>query len=132
MSFYVISFYMYEIVIYSDCFDDCRLGFNLDMLLVLDVFFMQVYINVFFVCFIVIDGIFDIFFLFDVYMIWCFLVFNFVCVVYVVVVFIKFYFVVFFIKSEFGKVINKDYMKVEQYFDKFFEKFCVIVVEDRS
>nr|CDP23206.1 Putative protein of unknown function [Podospora anserina S mat+] len=132
MSFHVISLYMHEIATHSDCPDDCRLGPNPDTPLASDAPLTQAHINALSACLTAIDGIFDTFLSLDVHTTRCLPVFNFVRVAYAVVVLIKLYFAASSTKSELGKVINKDHMKVEQHLDKLLEKFRATAAEDRS
>ncbi|KAK0654003.1 hypothetical protein QBC41DRAFT_351575 [Cercophora samala] len=132
MSFHVISLYMHEIATHSDCPDDCRLGPNPDTPLASDAPLTTAHINALSACLTAIDGIFDTFLSLDVHTTRCLPVFNFVRVAYAVVVLIKLYFAASSTKSELGKVINKDHMKVEQHLDKLLEKFRATAAEDRS
>ncbi|KAK0728965.1 hypothetical protein B0T21DRAFT_413083 [Apiosordaria backusii] len=132
MSFHVISLYMHEIATHSDCPDDCRLGPNPDTPLASDAPLTPAHINALSACLTAIDGIFDTFLSLDVHTTRCLPVFNFVRVAYAVVVLIKLYFAASSTKSELGKVINKDHMKVEQHLDKLLEKFRATAAEDRS
>lgn len=69
------------------------------------------------ICLESIDAIFAIFLELDFETVRCLPVGNFVRVAYAVVVLIKLYFAAANVNSNFGKVINKDHMKVEPYLD---------------
>ncbi|PBP26492.1 c6 zinc finger domain containing protein [Diplocarpon rosae] len=84
------------------------------------------------ICLKSIDGIFGSFLEFDVDTVRSLPVANFVRVAYAVVVLIKMYFAAANPKSHFGKVINKDNMKVEQYLDGLEALFKAAAHEDRS
>ncbi|KAJ5032426.1 uncharacterized protein L3040_009031 [Drepanopeziza brunnea f. sp. 'multigermtubi'] len=84
------------------------------------------------VCLKSIDGIFATFLGFDVETIRCLPVANFVRVAYAVVVLIKMYFAAANPNSNFGKVINKDNMKVEQYLDGLVSLFMAAALEEKS
>jgi hypothetical protein len=90
------------------------------------------HINALSACLTAIDGIFEVFLTLDVQTIRCLPVFNFVRVAYAVVVLIKLYFAASSPKSELGKVINKENMKVEHYLDSLLEKFRATAADDRS
>jgi hypothetical protein len=90
------------------------------------------HINALSACLTAIDGIFEVFLSLDVHSIRCLPVFNFVRVAYAVVVLIKMYFAASSSKSELGKVINKDNMKVEQHLENLLERFRLTAAEDRS
>ncbi len=68
----------------------------------------------------------------DVNDIRCLPVFNFVRVAYAVVILIKMYFAASSTKSELGKVIDKDNMKVEQHVEHLLDKFRATAADDRS
>ncbi|CAL3962220.1 unnamed protein product [Diplocarpon coronariae] len=84
------------------------------------------------ICLKSIDGIFSSFLAFDVDTIRCLPVANFVRVAYAVVILIKMYFAAANPNSHFGKVINKDNMKVEQYLDGLVALFKAAAHENRS
>ncbi|KAK4240802.1 hypothetical protein C8A03DRAFT_12871 [Achaetomium macrosporum] len=131
LSFEVINLYMHEIATHSDTGDDCKLSGN-EMLLGSDAPLTVAHINALSACLNAIDGIFEVFLSLDVQTIRCLPVFNFVRVAYAVVVLIKLYFAASSPKSELGKVISKDHMKVEQHLDNLLEKFRATAAEDRS
>ena len=79
-----------------------------------------------------IDGIFEIFLEIDADTIRCLPVAHFVRVAYAVVVLIKMYFAAARPSSEFGKVIDKDNMKVEYYLDGLVEMFRAAAAEEKS
>jgi hypothetical protein len=79
-----------------------------------------------------IDGIFEIFLKFDAETIRCLPVAHFVRVAYAVVVLIKMYFAAATPNSEFGKVIDKENMKVEYYLDGLVEIFRAAALEEKS
>lgn len=84
------------------------------------------------ICLKSIDGIFHNFLQFDVEVIRCLPVASFVRVAYAVVVLIKMYFAAATPGSHFGKVINKDNMKVEQYLDGLVDLFRKSAKDDKS
>jgi len=83
-------------------------------------------------CLTSIDGTFELFLKFDVETIRCFPVAHFIRVAYAVVVLIKMYFAAATPNSEFGKVINKDNMKVEYYLDGLVSLFKASAAQDKS
>ncbi|KAK4132343.1 hypothetical protein BT67DRAFT_457454 [Trichocladium antarcticum] len=132
MSFHVLSLFMHEIVTHSDGADDGKLYQSAEVLLGTDAPLTPAHINALSACLTAIDGIFEVFLSLDVPTIRCLPVFNFVRVAYAVVVLIKLYFAASSPKSELGKVINKDHMKVEQHLSKLLEKFRAAAMDDRS
>ena len=90
------------------------------------------HINAISACLTAIDGIFEVFLTMDVVDIRCLPVFNFVRVAYAVVILIKMYFAASSSKSELGKVIDKDNMKVEQHVETLLEKFRATAADDKS
>lgn len=131
MSFHVISLYMHEVATHNDPSDDCRMNPG-DTMIGSDTPLSFSHINALSACLTAIDGIFDTFLTLDVHTIRSLPVFNFVRVAYAVVVLIKLYFAASSPKSELGKVINKDHMKVEQHLHNLLEKFRATAAEDRS
>ncbi|KAK4248168.1 hypothetical protein C7999DRAFT_13879 [Corynascus novoguineensis] len=131
MGFHLISLYMHEIVTQSDSGDGCRVQ-PPDTLLGLDSPIPSTHINALSACLTAVDGIFEVFLSLDVRTVRCLPVFNVVRVAYAVVVLIKIYFAASSPKSELGKVINKDQLKVEQYLDRLLEHFRATAAEDRS
>jgi hypothetical protein len=83
-------------------------------------------------CLTAVDGIFEVFLSMDVNSIRCLPVFNFVRVAYAVVILIKMYFAASSTKSELGKVINKDEMKVEQHIENLLDKFRATAADEKS
>jgi len=83
-------------------------------------------------CLTSIDGTFELFLKFDIETIRCFPVAHFVRVAYAVVVLIKMYFAAATPNSEFGKVINKDNMKVEYYLDGLVSLFKASAAQEKS
>ncbi len=79
-----------------------------------------------------IDGIFETFLKLDAETIRCLPIAHFVRVAYAVVVLIKMYFAAASPNSDFGKVINKDNMKVEHYLDGLVEVFRAAAAEEKS
>ncbi|KAK0126289.1 hypothetical protein ONS95_007900 [Cadophora gregata] len=84
------------------------------------------------ICLKSIDGIFNNFLQFDVDVIRCLPVASFVRVAYAVVVLIKMYFAAATPGSHFGKVIDKDNMKVEQYLDGLVDLFRKSAKDEKS
>ncbi|KAL2065008.1 hypothetical protein VTL71DRAFT_4148 [Oculimacula yallundae] len=84
------------------------------------------------ICLKSIDGIFGNFLEFDVDVIRCLPVASFVRVAYAVVVLIKMYFAAATPGSHFGKVIDKDNMKVEQYLDGLVDLFRRSAKDEKS
>lgn len=123
---------MHEIATNSDCLDDARQCPAGEALLGADAPLTLPHINALSACLAAIEGIFDVFLSLDVHTIRCLPVFNFVRVAYAVVVLMKLYFAASLPKSELGKVINKDNMKVEQYLESLVDKFRAAAIEDRS
>lgn len=83
-------------------------------------------------CLTSIDIIFDTFLAMDVNMIRALPVMHVVRIAYAVVVLIKMYFAATTPGSEFGKVIDPDNMKVEQYLDALLQKYKEITFEEKS
>ncbi|KAJ4296146.1 hypothetical protein N0V88_004850 [Collariella sp. IMI 366227] len=131
MSFHVISLYMHEIATHSDSSDECRLQPS-EHLLGTDGVMTTAHINALSACLTAIDGIFEVFLSLDVATIRCLAVFNFVRVAYAVVVLIKIYFAASSPKSDLGKILSKDHMKVEQHLDRLLAKFSDTASEDKS
>jgi hypothetical protein len=131
MSFHVISLYMHEVATHNDPSDDCRMN-PADTPMGSDAPLSFSHINALSACLTAIDGIFDVFLSLDVHTIHCLPMFNFVRVAYAVVVLIKLYFAASSPKSELGKVINKDHMKVDQHLHNLLEKFRATAAEGRS
>ncbi|KAK3329780.1 hypothetical protein B0H66DRAFT_469156, partial [Apodospora peruviana] len=137
LSFHVLNLYMHEIATQSDSSDEFRpltenLRESLSNNLTGDDALTPAHINALSACLTAIDGIFDVFLSLDVVSIRCLPVFNFVRVAYAVVVLMKIYFAASSPKSELGKVINKDNMKVEQHLENLLEKFAATAADDRS
>lgn len=130
MSFHVINLYMHEVATHNDASDECR--HPSEALLGSDSPLPPAHINALSACLTAIDGIFEVFLSLDVHTIRCLPVFNFVRVAYAVVVLIKLYFAASSPKSELGKVINKDQMKVEEHLGNLLEKFRATAADDRS
>ncbi|CZT03367.1 related to cercosporin resistance protein [Rhynchosporium graminicola] len=84
------------------------------------------------ICLKSIDGIFGNFLQFNVDVIRCLPVASFVRVAYAVVVLIKMYFAAATPGSHFGKVIDKDNMKVEQYLDGLVDLFRKSAKDEKS
>ncbi|KAL2134120.1 hypothetical protein VTI74DRAFT_943 [Chaetomium olivicolor] len=131
MSFHVISLYMHEIATHSDSSDDCKLQPS-EHMLGPEGTLTTAHINALSACLTAIDGIFEVFLSLDVHTIRCLAVFNFVRVAYAVVVLIKIYFAASSPKSDLGKVLNKDDMKVEQHLENLLAKFRETAAEDKS
>ncbi|KAK3941067.1 hypothetical protein QBC46DRAFT_383586 [Diplogelasinospora grovesii] len=141
LSFHVLSLYMHEIATQNEFVEDssskqqppqpCSID-SLKEALVSETPLTSAHINALSACLTAIDGIFDVFLSLNVTAIRCLPVFNFVRVAYAVVVLIKMYFAASSPKSELGKVINKDNMKVEQHLEALLEKFRATAADDRS
>lgn len=131
MSFHVISLYMHEVATHNDAADECRFHPS-ETQIGMDGALSVAHINALSACLTAINGIFDLFLSLDVHTIRCLPVFNFVRVAYAVVVLIKLYFAASSPKSDLGKVIDKDDMKVEQHLDRLLEQFRATAAGDRS
>ncbi|KAH6650308.1 hypothetical protein F5144DRAFT_588815 [Chaetomium tenue] len=131
MSFHVISLYMHEVATHNDAAEECRLHPS-ETQLGMDGALSVAHINALSACLTAINGIFDLFLSLDVHTIRCLPVFNFVRVAYAVVVLIKLYFAASSPKSDLGKVIDKDDMKVELHLDRLLEQFRATAAGDRS
>ena len=90
------------------------------------------HINALSTCLVSIDAIFEAFLAMDVESIRTLPVMHVVRIAYAVVVLIKMYFQAITPGSEFGKAINADNMKVEQYLDQLFHKFKEITSDEKS
>ncbi|KAK0624715.1 hypothetical protein B0T17DRAFT_492981 [Bombardia bombarda] len=140
LSFHVLSLYMHEIATQSEFNDDPRQQLFPDDNLLRggsdglgsEAPLTPSHISALSACLTAIDGIFEVFLSLDVARIRCLPVFNFVRVAYAVVILIKMYFAASSPKSELGKVINKDNMKVEQHLERLLEKFQATAAEDKS
>lgn len=138
LSFNVISLYMHEISTHSETADTSRDPNTADTVdtirdtLTIDVPLTSAHISGLSACLTAIDGIFEVFLSMDVPRIRCLPVFNFVRVAYAVVVLIKMYFAASSPKSELGKVIDKDNMKVEQHLDNLLDKFGLTAADEKS
>ncbi|KAL2261170.1 hypothetical protein VTK26DRAFT_4623 [Humicola hyalothermophila] len=132
ISFHVLSLYMHEIATHNDNVDDSKLNPTAEALLGSDAPLSPAHINALSACLTAIDGIFEVFLSLDIHTIRCLPVFNFVRVAYAVVVLVKLYFAASSPKSELGKVINKDNMKVEQHLDNLLKKFRATAAEDKN
>ncbi|KAB5580000.1 hypothetical protein GE09DRAFT_1080496 [Coniochaeta sp. 2T2.1] len=135
LSFHVLNLYMHEIATQPENSDDWKQANTADMIrdaLASDLPLTPAHINALSACLTAIDGIFEVFLSMEVSSIRCLPVFNFVRVAYAVVVLIKMYFAASSPKSELGKVINKDNMKVEQHLDNLLEKFGMTAADDKS
>jgi hypothetical protein len=131
LSFEVINLYMHEIATHSDTADDSNLNGN-EMELGSDAPLPLAHIKALSACSKAINGIFDVFLSLDVQTIRCLPAFNFVRVAYAVVVLIKMYFAASSPKSEIGKYIPKDDLRVEQHLEDLLEKFRATADQDRS
>lgn len=132
MSFHVLSLYMHEIATHNENVDDAKLNPTAEALLGSDAPLSPAHINALSACLTAIDGIFEVFLSLDIHTIRCLPVFNFVRVAYAVVVLVKLYFAASSPKSELGKVINKDNMKVEQHLDNLLNKFRATAADDKN
>ncbi|KAH8891886.1 hypothetical protein GQ53DRAFT_647871 [Thozetella sp. PMI_491] len=128
LGFHVVNLYMHEIATQADFLDQQPGGEGDSVELPLT----PAHINAISACLTAIDGIFEVFLGMDVASIRCLPVFNFVRVAYAVVILIKMYFAASAEKSELGKVIDKDNMKVEQHVEQLLEKFRATAADDRS
>ncbi|KAK5658847.1 hypothetical protein OQA88_1659 [Cercophora sp. LCS_1] len=134
LSFHVLNLYMHEVATNSDFVEDVRQPPSIDAFrdYSSDTPLTPAHINAISACLSAIDGIFEVFLSLDPVDIRCLPVFNFVRVAYAVVVLIKMYFAASSSKSELGKIINKDNMKVEQHLENLLEKFRATAADDRS
>ncbi|KAK3694326.1 hypothetical protein B0T22DRAFT_68017 [Podospora appendiculata] len=132
LSFHVLSLYMHEIATQSEFSEEPKQPFMTDSSREADAPLTPAHIKALSACLTAIDGIFEVFLSLDIHSIRCLPVFNFVRVAYAVVVLIKMYFAASSPKSELGKVINKDNMKVEQHLEKLLEKFRITAANERS
>jgi len=135
MSFHVINLYMHEIATNPEDTPEWKQANTAETIrdaLASDVPLTPAHINALSACLTAIDGIFEVFLSMEIPNIRCLPVFNFVRVAYAVVVLIKMYFTASSPKSELGKVINKDNMKVEQHLDDLLEKFSLTAADEKS
>ncbi|KAM7205501.1 hypothetical protein V8F20_003085 [Naviculisporaceae sp. PSN 640] len=147
MTFHVLNLYMHEIATQSDFSEDLSNGGrpgsegdgrekekenSVSSLLGSDAPLTAAHINAMSACLSAVDGIFETFLSLDVSSIRCLPVFNFVRVAYAVVVLMKIYFAASSPRSELGKVINKDNMKVEMHLEALVDKFGASAADDRS
>ncbi|OIW34429.1 hypothetical protein CONLIGDRAFT_626432 [Coniochaeta ligniaria NRRL 30616] len=135
LSFHVLNLYMHEIATQPDNAEEWKQASTADQIrdaLASDVPLTPAHINALSACLTAIDGVIEVFLSMEVSSIRCLPVFNFVRVAYAVVVLIKMYFAASSPKSELGKVINKDNMKVEQHLDNLLEKFGLTAASDKS
>jgi len=135
LSFHVLSLYMHEIATQNEFTEEPisqSASENFRETLASDAPLTPAHISALSACLTAIDGIFNVFLSLEVSSIRCLPVFNFVRVAYAVVVLIKMYFAASSPRSELGKVINKDNMKVEQHINNLLEKFHATAADDRS
>jgi len=134
LTFHVLNLYMHEIATQSDFSDDLRPGSSnpKEGLLGTDAPLTAAHINAMSACLTAVDGIFEVFLSLDVSSIRCLPVFNFVRVAYAVVVLMKIYFAASSPKSELGKIINKDHMRVEHHLEVLLDKFRATAADDMS
>ncbi|KAK1768430.1 putative fungal-specific transcription protein [Phialemonium atrogriseum] len=135
MSFHVISLYMHETATQIDTGEECRHPTTADDLrdaLASDAPLTPAHVAALSACLTAIDGIFEVFLAMDVASIRCLPVFNFIRIAYAFVVLIKIYFAASSPKSELGKVIDKDHMKVEQHLENLLDKFRATAADDKS
>ncbi|KAK4447551.1 putative fungal-specific transcription protein [Podospora aff. communis PSN243] len=138
MAFNVLNLYMHEIATHNDfqvTEDFKQMPPNADT-------FRETYssvapltpahINAISACLAAIDGIFEVFVSLDPLEIRCLPVYNFVRVAYAVVVLIKMYFAAASPKSELGKVISKDNMRVEMHLEKLLAVFHAVAADNKS
>lgn len=134
----MINLYMHEIATQPDITEEWKQSDMTDTAdavrdaLASDAPLTPAHINALSACLTAIDGIFEVFLSIEVPSIRCLPVFNFVRVAYAVVVLIKLYFAAASPKSELGKVINKDEMKVEQHLDNLLDKFSLTAAGEKS
>ncbi|KND90123.1 Transcriptional regulator WAR1 [Tolypocladium ophioglossoides CBS 100239] len=135
MNLNLLNLYMHELVLHSDTpTDQFRPPFNTEIIkdgMVSAEPLSAAHINALSACLTAIDGIFATFLSMDLLSIRCLPVFNFVRIAYAVVVLMKMYFSASSPKSELGKVINKDNMRVEHYLDALLDKFRTTAAEDK-
>jgi hypothetical protein len=129
MSIHVLNLYMHEIALHTEKSEGMGLR---DVTVNIDAVLTPAHISALSACLNAIDGMFEAFLGMEVSAIRCLPVFNFVRVAYAVVILIKMYFAACSPKSEFGKVINKDHMKVDQHLENLLEKFRSTAADDKS
>ncbi|KAK4217008.1 hypothetical protein QBC37DRAFT_243647, partial [Rhypophila decipiens] len=143
MTFHVLNLYMHEIATSGEFSEDFSPGAGPQRQgeedgntngngLGSDAPLTSAHINAMSACLSAVDGIFETFLSLDVSSIRCLPVFNFVRVAYAVVVLMKIYFAASSPKSELGRVINKDNMKVESHLEALLDKFGATAADDRS
>ncbi|KAM7199324.1 hypothetical protein V8F33_004572 [Rhypophila sp. PSN 637] len=143
MTFHVLNLYMHEIATSGEFSDNFSPGVGPQRQgeegdgtngngLGSDAPLTSAHINAMSACLSAVDGIFETFLSLDVSSIRCLPVFNFVRVAYAVVVLMKIYFAASSPKSELGRVINKDNMKVESHLEALLDKFGATAADDRS
>jgi hypothetical protein len=126
---------MHEAATQIEMSDDCKQPVTTEELktsLASDTPLTPAHISAISACLTSIDSIFEVFLSMDVPSIRCLPVFNFIRVAYAFVMLIKMYFAASSPKSELGKVIDKDHMKVEQHLDNLLEKFRATAENDKS
>jgi hypothetical protein len=136
MTEHVVSLYMHEVAMHVDHnVEEFKPPFTEDTLRNVGEgteALSSAHISALSACLASINGIFDTFLTFDVDTVRCLPVGNFVRVAYAGVVLIKMYFAAAVPNSEFGKVINKDDMKVEQYLEGLVDIFKASAADERS
>ncbi|KAK3383293.1 hypothetical protein B0T24DRAFT_43711 [Lasiosphaeria ovina] len=132
LSFHVVSLYMHELATQNEFGDEGKMIPTNDNQDALDIALTPAHISALSACLTAIDGIFEIFLSLEVEAIRCLPIFYLVRVAYATVVLIKIYFAASSPKSELGKVIDKDNMKVEQHLDNLREKFRAAATDEKS
>ncbi|KJZ77851.1 hypothetical protein HIM_02488 [Hirsutella minnesotensis 3608] len=134
-TFHLLDLYMHELVLRSDTStDQIRPPFNTDAIkdgMVGSDCLSAAHINALSACLTAIDGILACFLAMDVGAIRCLPVFSFVRVAHAVVVLMKMYFSASDPRSELGRVIERDHMRVDFYLDALLDKFRATAADDR-
>ncbi|KAK0733980.1 hypothetical protein B0T26DRAFT_736788 [Lasiosphaeria miniovina] len=126
------NLYMHELATQNEFGDEGKMIPTNENQDALDIPLTPAHISALSACLTAIDGIFEIFLSLEVEAIRCLPIFYLVRVAYATVVLIKIYFAASSPKSELGKVIDKDNMKVEQHLDNLREKFRAAATDEKS
>jgi hypothetical protein len=137
MSDHVVNLYMHEVALHVDHnVEEFKPPFTEDTLRgasdTEQVSLTAAHVGALSVCLQSVDGIFETFLQLDIETVRCLPVINFVRIAYAVVVLIKMYFAAVTPKSELGKVIDKNNMKVEQYLDGLVNIFSASAADKKS
>lgn len=130
LSEHVVNLYMHEVAMHNDeCLENIKCNSNTGIPVAL---LTPAHISALTVCLTSIHGLFDTFLSFAPETTRDLPVFHFVRVAYACVLLIKMYFAATTTNAELGKVISKDDLKVEHYFDRLLNAFKAAAENEKS